>query len=272
MDKHIIEALGKTNILIENGEVVSVGDPQIEYCPLFHKYRDIEVLNKKTIRENIEFRIKDFGMCTPNRKLRMRDFLSFGVSEIISTLLEDEVIGCAVMVCDGAGTVIITDPELAQGVGGRISGIKKTSPIEEIINELGEENVLRPQNAMINQVKGVKKAMKCGYDSIAVTVASAEDAVKIRNIKNAEIYIFGVHLTGVSRDDAEILFKTADIITSCASKYIRLIGDKKALFKAGYSIPIYAATETGKNFILQRINKIGGLKEKRNPPIPKPLV
>ncbi|MBC7101072.1 MAG: DUF2099 family protein [Methanobacteriales archaeon] len=271
MDEHIIEALGRAKIIIKDGRIVSLGEPMIKYCPLFHKYRGIKELNKETIRENIEFRIRDFGMCTPERELKMKDFLSFGVSEIISTLLEENIIDCAVMVCEGAGTVLITEPEFAQGVGGRISGVVKTSPIKKIIEELGEENVLEPETGKIDQPMGVKKALDQGYNSIAVTVANIEDAVKIRKM-DKKVYIFAVHLTGITRKEAEILFQNADIITSCASKHIRHIGDKKALFKAGYSIPIYAATKDGERFIKKRIEKIGGLKEKKNPPIPYPLI
>ena len=42
------------------------------------------------------------------------------------------------MVCDGCGTVTVEDPELVQGIGGRISGIISTSPINEVINILGK--------------------------------------------------------------------------------------------------------------------------------------
>ena len=36
-DKHVIEALGKTEVVIENGEVTSVGEPLVDYCPIFDK-------------------------------------------------------------------------------------------------------------------------------------------------------------------------------------------------------------------------------------------
>lgn len=55
MDEHVIEALGKARIVIKNGKVVEVGEPQIEYCPLFHKYRGIEKLDPETVKENMEF-------------------------------------------------------------------------------------------------------------------------------------------------------------------------------------------------------------------------
>ena len=44
MDKHVIEALGRARITVQDGKVVDVGEPKIEYCPLFHKHRGIEKL------------------------------------------------------------------------------------------------------------------------------------------------------------------------------------------------------------------------------------
>ena len=86
MDKHVIEALGKARVTVQYGKVVDVGEPKIEYCPLFHKHRGIEKLTEEEIKKNIEFRIDDFGMCTKDRVLRLKDFLSFGISEILEFL------------------------------------------------------------------------------------------------------------------------------------------------------------------------------------------
>ena len=125
MGKHVIEALGKTRVVIEEGKVTEVGEPQVDYCPLFAKHRGIQKITPDIVRENVEFRIRDFGMCTESRKMRMKDFLSFGVSELMGMALTKGIIDCTVIVCEGAGTVIVTDPELAQGIGGRISGNRK---------------------------------------------------------------------------------------------------------------------------------------------------
>lgn len=281
MDEHIIEGPGKTKLRINNGKVVEVGEPQISYCPLFHKYRGIEKLNSETIKENIQFRIDDFGMCTKNRELRMKDFLSFGISETISTLLNENIIDCAIMVCEGCGTVIIDEAELAQGVGGRVSGLVSTTPISELIKEIGEDKVWDKKNANINQIEGGKLAIKNGYKNIAVTIAFPEDAKKLRELekemnkenKNIKIYIFGVHTTGLSLEESKEMFNYADVITACASKTMREIANDKAIFTVGQSIPIYAATEKGKEFLKLRLNKIGGSKPKKdNPKIPYPLI
>ena len=276
MDEHVMEALGKAKVVIRDGKVVEVEEPQIDYCPLFHKYRGIEKLTSQVIKENMEFRIEDFGMCTSQRKMKMADFLSFGISETLGTLLEEKIIQCAVIVCEGCGTVILEDPELVQGIGGRISGIISTTPIDEIIKVVGNDKVLNPEKAKINQFEGVIKAIDDGYTKIAVTVASAEDARKIREIESknedVKIYIFTVHTTGLSKEDAEAIFEDADVITACASLQIRKTAEKKDAFSVGASIPIYAASEDGEKFLKMRIEKIGGLKDKKDARIPDPLI
>lgn len=276
MDEHVIEALGKTKVRVKDGKVVEVGEPKIDYCPIFDKYRGIKELTPENVKDNIQFRIKDFGMCTEDRTLRMNDFLSFGVSETLRTLIEEGIIDCVVSVCEGCGTVILTEPDLVQGTGGRVSGLVSTSPIDNLIKEIGRDNVLDPENASIDQIKGTLKAIKMGYKNIAVTIVSSEDAKKLRKIesenKDIKIYIFAAHVTQLSREDAEGVFNNSDVVTGCASKYIREIGEERNLFAAGASIPIYGVTVAGKKFLKLRIDKIGGMKEKINPKIPKPLI
>lgn len=275
-DEHVIEALGKTRVVIKNGEVVEVGEPKIDYCPIFDKYRGIKKLTPEDVKENIEFRIKDFGMCTGDRTLRMKDFLSFGVSETLNTLVEEGLIDVVVTVCEGGGTVILTESELIQGIGGRVSGLLSTTPINSVIEIIGKDNILDPETAKIDQISGVLKAIDMGHKKIAVTVVSAEDVKKLREIENqhqgVKIYIFVAHATEVSREDAEIIVENADVVTGCASRYIRDLSTEKGYFRAGDCIPIFGITEEGKNFLKIRIERIGGLKEKKDPQIPKPLI
>jgi putative methanogenesis marker protein 8 len=276
MDEHITEALGRTRVVVRDGKVVEVGEPKINYCPIFDKNRGIKEITSEAVRKNIEFRIKDFGMCTPERKLRMKDFLSFGVSETLSTLLDENMIDCAVIVSEGCGTVILTDPEFVQGMAGRISAFISTTPITQIIETIGPENVLNPETAEINQIKGVSKAIDMGYRNIAVSVVSSEDAKKLRAIEkekeNVNIYIFAAHVTEMSEEDAKTLFDTADVITSCASRYINEVGRDREVFKVGASVPIFGATEAGEKFLKTRLEKIGGLKDKPHAKIPDPLI
>ncbi len=277
MSEHIVETIGLSKVTIKDGKVIDVSEPKLDYCPLFHHHRGMEKITKEAIWDNIQFRIDDFGMCTPNRKLRMKDFLSFGISEIMSTLIEENVIDCVVMVCEGCGTLIVTESELVQGIGGRVSGLVKTQPIPELFDQLGIENILDPETAKIDQIAGVELAIKQGYKNIAVTIALAQDGLKIQELKKAHpdvnIYTFVVHTSNRTKEEARILFDACDVATACASKYIREIGDAESLKTVGQSIPIYSKTEDGKKFLEMRLEKIGGEKPKKdNPDLPNPLI
>lgn len=277
MSEHIIEALGLSKVTIKDGKVIDVSEPQVEYCPLFDHHRGIKKLTSEIIAKNIQFRIDDFGMCMPNRQLRMKDFLNFGISEIMCTLLDEKIIDSVVIVLEGCGTLIVKEPELVQGIGGRVSGLVKTSPIPELITKIGKENIVQPETAEINQIKGLELAIKKGFKNIAVTITLASDIDEIERIKsenpNVSIYVFVVHTTKRNAKDARKLFDGCDVITSCASKYVREIGKKESIKTVGQSIPIFAHTEDGKRFLEMRLKKIGGEKPKKdNPDLPYPLI
>ena len=277
MSEHIIEALGLSRIKIKDGKVIEVSEPEVEYCPLFDHHRGIKKLTPEVIAENIQFRIDDFGMCTPNRQLKMKDYLNFGISEIMSTLLDKNMIDCVVMVLEGCGTLIVNEPELVQGIGGRVSGLVKTSPIPELIAKFDEELIVNPKIAEINQIKGIELAIEHGFKNIAVTVALAEDAEKIKQLQNENpdinIYVFVVHTSKLSAHDARALFNVCDVATGCASKNMREIGEAESVKIVGQSIPIFARTEMGKKFLEIRLDKIGGEKPKKdNPDLPHPLI
>ena len=159
-----------------NGKVVEVTKPRVKYCPLFKKHRGIEELNEETIRENMEFRMGAFGMCCDNRDVRMDYFLSFGISELMSLALAKGMMDAVVMAADGCGTCILTDPGIIQGLGGRISAIIETSPIDVVLDAVGRDNVLDPETVPVDMRAGVEKAFSKGYGRLAVTVASADDA------------------------------------------------------------------------------------------------
>lgn len=277
MSEHIIEALGLSKVTIKDGKVVDVSEPEVEYCPLFDHHRGIKKLTPEIIAKNMQFRIDDFGMCTAKRQLRMKDFLSFGISEIMCTLLDEEVLDCVVMVLEGCGTLIVNEAELVQGIGGRVSGLVKTSPIPELIEKIGSENIAHPETAEIDQIKGLKLAIEKGFKNIAVTVALAHDIDEIEKIRvenpDVNIYVFVVHTTKRTPEEARKLFDGCDVATACASKHIREIGDCESIKTVGQSIPIYARTPEGKKFLEMRLKKIGGEKPKKdNPDLPYPLI
>jgi hypothetical protein len=53
--------------------------------------------------------------------------------------LEKGPIDCAVVVCEGAGTVLTFKGSLVQAIGARLAGIGRTSPIPEIITRIRKE-------------------------------------------------------------------------------------------------------------------------------------
>ncbi len=252
---HIMELLGKSRVKVEQEKVLEASVPLIEWCPLFDKVRGIKKVTAEAATANMEFRIKQHGMFTASRKLEMDTFVGFGASESMMTGLEQGVIDAAVTVCDGAGTVISSNPKLVQGMGGWISGLANTDPIFEILEGIQDRggHVLSPQDARIDQLAGAKWAATNGYAKFAVTVADADTAEKLRELEKKagiKIMIIGVHLTGISSRDASKLLDAADVVTGCASKYIR--EQVKPLVQVGTAVPLFGLTKWGKELLVKR--------------------
>jgi len=261
-DKHVIETLGKVRVVIENGEITEVGESDMKYCPMFHAMHKVDELNEEFIRKNINFRIKDFGMCTPERIVEMDDAVTVGISEILKTNMEKGNIDCVVGACDGAGTVIMTNPRIVQGVGGRVSGLVSTTPIPEVIKKLEDKGstVLDPETAELDQLEGLKIALDKGYKNIAVTILPSPMVKEIRDYPiddDVNVYIFVAHTTGAEMDEVKMLFDNADIVTACASKAIDEYADKYEPYYYGVKVPIFCASEDGRRLLDVRLEHIG---------------
>ena len=256
---HIMELLGKTRVVVKDGKVIEVGEPEVEWCPLFAKIRGIQKITPEEVKKNMEFRISDFGMFTDKRQLELEDFVGFGASEIMMTGLSRGLLDTTVTACEGAGTVISNNPTLVQGMGGRMSGLVETEPIDAIINGIQERGgiVLDPSTAKMDSVAGVKKAAELGYKKIAVTAAFAETAKELRKLESElslDLIVIGVHVTGLNREEAQSLVENSDIVTSCASKPIRDL--VKPLAQVGTAVPLFALTQKGKELVIERAKDI----------------
>lgn len=256
---HIMELVGKTKVVVKDGKVVEVGEPEIEWCPIFDKVRGIKKITPEDVKNNMEFRIKDFGLFTGKRKLELENFVGFGASEVMMTGLRRELLDTTVTACDGAGTVITNNPTLVQGIGGRMSGLVETEPIEGIINGISERGgiVLEPSTAAINPVEGVKKAAGLGFKRIAVTIADPNTAKALRELETdlgLELTIIAVHVTGLGKEEALALGDYSDITTSCASKHVREV--VKPLAQVGTAVPLFAITQRGKELLLERAKEV----------------
>ncbi|OEU41198.1 hypothetical protein BGV40_16305 [Methanosarcina sp. Ant1] len=257
---HIMELVGKTRVVVKDGKVVEVGEPEVKWCPLFAKLRGIQNITPDEVKKNMEFRISDLGMFTEKRRLLELDtYVAFGASEIMMSGLRSGFLETTVTACDGAGTVIASDPALVQGIGGRMSGLIETEPIEGTINGIQKlgGTVLDPKTAAIDPAGGVQKASELGYKKIAVTVADAKTAKNLREIEaefGLELTVIAVHVTGVSKEEAQGLLENSDIVISCASKYIREFA--KPLVQVAAAIPLFALTKRGKELVIERAKDI----------------
>lgn len=254
-----MEILGKTRVVVNGGNVIEAGQPRITWCPLWNKVSGIENITQDSAIKNMEQRIKDFGMFTPGRRLDLGVFASFGISEIMMTALHRGLIDSTVTVCDGAGTVVTSDPGLVQGMSAQISGLVETEPISEIIDAIQEMGgiVLDAGTARIDQAAGLELAASRGHSRIAVSVVDVDTVsalMKIRQERGIEAILMAAHLTGIPASDAEELIAHVDIITGCASRNIR--GMVQPLIQVGTAIPLFGLTPRGKELLIERAKDI----------------
>ncbi|MBS7616911.1 DUF2099 family protein [Candidatus Bathyarchaeota archaeon] len=240
-----------------------LSEPLVEYCPLHEALYGTKQIDVEAVRRSVELKITGFGFCCRNRAFNWEPIVAYGASEMMRVWLEDGLIDCAVVVCEGAGTVITSNGKLVQAIGARLTGIIKTSLIPEIIQKIKNEGgtVLDEQNAVIDQVEGVKKAFELGFKHIAVSVAGFQ-AKAISEIRRFEahtntgmsVLVFSVCNTCVKNADVRHIIK-ADVVCASASKILREKIGKNALIQLGVTIPVYALTDHGKRLILAYLAK-----------------
>jgi len=125
---HIMELFGKTRVVIKDGKVVEAGEPVADWCPVFSKFSNVSRLTSQEAKKNMEYRIRELGMFTPERRFDYGVFVNFGASEIMMTALSRGLIDSTVTVCDGAGTVITDNP-----AAGKLRLIEKEKNINIIL-------------------------------------------------------------------------------------------------------------------------------------------
>ncbi|MDD5196726.1 MAG: DUF2099 family protein [Candidatus Omnitrophica bacterium] len=262
-DMHVLRYFSSV-ISVSEGKVINVTDPALTFCPLAsHFYKGFKNIDgadkeavKREIKKAIESKIRDYGFFTPKRNLSCSDTaIPYGASEMLMFALKKKAIDAAVVVCDGAGTVITDNGEVVQGIGARMNSLLLTSPIKKIIaclKGLGCGVVF--DHALIDQVKGVEKAIKAGYMKIAVTV-SGHDSEKLKEIRGLEssygvsLTVLVVCTTGIAESKIEQIRSYADIVWSCASWDIRQKIGKIALLQISKQIPVFVLTQKGIDFL-----------------------
>ncbi len=283
-EMHITRMFGSYVILQKiNGELqaVKATPVPIKYCPLMIKLLkevggfESEELIEAIKTEDVEMQARMMcnlinnvvikgGYFDTKRPLNSCEAnVLFGASETISSAFKSDMLDAAVIVSNNLGTIITTNDANTQGAVKRMTGLFYTSPSEEIINEANKSKIIPvfPYSANIDQVQGVKEAIKRGYKKIAVTFA-AQDNELLEQIKELEgegvtIYKFGLCSTGIDEKTAKIMLENADIVWSCASKYVKEYIEPNAIAQVGVKIPVHIMTKKGWELVrnhLQLIN------------------
>jgi putative methanogenesis marker protein 8 len=260
--EHEVYCCGARVRISEEGvEVLS--EPTVEYCPLHEVLYGTKKIDANSVKKSVEKKIAGHGFCCRSRAFDAEPIVAYGASEMMRVWLEKGLIDCAVVVCEGAGTVITSNGRLVQAIGARLTGIIKTSPIREVVERVKADGgiVLDDVAARIDQVEGVKRAHDLGYGRIAVSVAGfqAKAIREIRNFANnnkADVLVFSVCNTCVGNADVKHI-GGADIACASASKLLRKEIGKRALLQVGVTIPVFALTEKGKRLVLAYLAEFG---------------
>lgn len=253
--EHEIYCCGARVRISEKGVEV-LTEPTVEYCPLHEALYGSKTIDLESVQKSVEKKIAGYGFCCARRVFDSESVVAYGASEMMRVWLEKGLVDCAVIVCEGAGTVITANGSLVQAIGARLTGIIKTSPIKEIIEyiEASDGIVLDKTSARINQVEGVKRASDLGFKRIAVSIAGfqAEAISEIRKFEKTAglgVLVFSVCNTCVGKNDIKHVAK-ADVACASASTFMRKEIGKNALLQLGVTIPVYALTEKGKKLVL----------------------
>ena len=261
VDLHLVRYFSSI-VAISGGRVVAAITPTIARCPLARRLYDGfdcprgngEALRRAVCRV-IESKIRRYGFCTPRRVLRSgTSAIPFGASEMLMHALRKRTIDAAVVVCDGAGTVICSDPELVQGIGARMHTVLFTTPIAAVRQriEAAGGRVLYP-DASIDQAGGVEKALRLGFRAVAATVRG-NDAGLLAGFAamgkrcGASITSLVVCTTGMDARRTGAILAHADLVWGCASEAVRARIEPRARIQFSRAIPVFVLTRRGAAF------------------------
>ena len=284
---HITRMFGSYILIVGNKKelkAIKATPIPIKYCPLMSKLlKEVggevaEELLKSLDNENESIQTELMcnlinevvikgGYFDTNRPLNSCEAnVLFGASETISSAFESGIVDAAVIVSNNLGTIITTNNSNTQGAVKRMTGLFYTSPSKELVKTAYEAGIIPvfPYTAEIDQVEGVKKAIKLGYKKIAVSVAADENYLheelkKIETENDVIIYKFGLCSTGIDEETAKIMRDNADVIWSCASKQVKEFIEPNALAQVGVKIPVHIMTKQGWEIIKNHLNKMSNI-------------
>ena len=83
---------------------------------------------------------------------------------------------------------------------------------------------------------------------------------------------FSEGVVGISEEDARRYFEYADVVTACASKWVREVAKERATIQAGKKVPVYGASEFGEAIIRLKLEELGKEPDTILDEDPEPLV
>jgi len=93
----------------------------------------------EAVRKTVEMKTAAFGFCHRNRAFNAEPIVAYGASEMTRVWLERRLVDCAVVVCEGAGTVITANGKLVQSIGARLLESSKLRPSARLLNVLKQK-------------------------------------------------------------------------------------------------------------------------------------
>lgn len=147
--------------------------------------------------------------------------------ELLAQSLEDRSIEAAVLCLEGCGTTIIDDPAVMRRAGAFITGRDTTVPNEETVLIVGEDNVLDPVTAKVDNVEGLCAVYDSGVHRAAATVGSLKEAQMMRDMFGSDLLIIGIFdsVSEQERSDSEGLL---DVIASPDAEAVTQAGERFA--------------------------------------------
>jgi putative methanogenesis marker protein 8 len=243
-DLHFTRALGAI-VVVSDGDVIDVDTSgALNSCPMHRWFGSADPA--AYIKQKME-EFGHFGCC---RQVARDDIVvPYGTSEMFMMALKQGVVDCTITVSDGVGSIITDDPSVVQGVGARMNGVFRTSPIREVIERYRDLGCVVFDDARIDQIRALRTAASAGYRRIALTVNAfhGESYHEVRELESKlgiDLFLAAVCSTGVSEERARELTEYADIGWSCASLPVRKFGSQ-AMLQLTYGIPVFIYSQKG---------------------------
>lgn len=255
--------MGAVVRIYEDSSIEVIERPKMVFCPYMLSTYGVRRGCRDTVEHVVRLKMKAFGLFTPRRRFDLPRVVLFGTSEIVSWAMSNGFFDCAIVVCDGAGTVIARDPGLVHGIGAVMNGLLKTYPIPEVVEAIEGMGgyVLDKETASIDQVAGVLKAYEIGCRRIAVSVIGLRcweisDIRRVEAEKGIDITVFSTCNTLTKADCVQHIEK-ADYVCTSGNSYLRKALADKALLQLGVTIPVYILTEKMKNIAFDYLKEVG---------------